>query len=143
MHYARNQIDGDVGEVGPRMLSRAGGCSFRECGRPIVAKRLCTQHYKRMSFLGRTFGMTLDEFADTLDSQDGRCAICGASDPRSRKFDWAVDHDHSTGRVRGILCHPCNLGLGLFSDDEHRLLGAIDYLRSHAVAQATPRTTTT
>lgn len=141
MHYARNQIDGDVGEVGPRMLSRAGGCSFRDCGRPIVAKRLCTQHYRRMSFLGRTFGMALDEFATLLDAQDGRCAICGTTNPG--KFDWAVDHDHLTGQVRGILCHPCNGGLGMFHDDEHRLFAAVDYLRSHAPTQATPRTTTT
>lgn len=50
------------------------------------------------------------------------CVICGAAD------DLAVDHCHSTGKIRGVLCRPCNLGLGYFRDDPERLLRAIKYL---------------
>lgn len=50
------------------------------------------------------------------------CVICGAGE------DLAVDHCHTTGTIRGILCRPCNLGLGYFRDDQQRLLGAVQYL---------------
>lgn len=50
------------------------------------------------------------------------CVICGAAD------GLAVDHCHTTGEIRGVLCRPCNLGLGYFRDDPERLLGAIKYL---------------
>jgi hypothetical protein len=62
-------------------------------------------------------------------SQGGRCAICGKV-PRSRRL--AVDHDHKTGEVRGLLCASgdfgCNKGLGYFNDDPELLRRAYEYL---------------
>jgi hypothetical protein len=64
------------------------------------------------------------DFLDLLDEQMGKCAICG----------WAgnerlyVDHDHRTGRVRGLLCNRCNVGLGCFRDQIDDLSRAIIYL---------------
>ncbi len=58
-----------------------------------------------------------------LAAQDGRCAICHEVAPR-----LAIDHDHSTGAVRGILCDPCNMGLGHFRDNPELLAEAIRYL---------------
>lgn len=57
-----------------------------------------------------------------LDSQGELCASC-KDEPATE-----IDHDHSTGKVRGILCRGCNLGLGQFKDDAKRLLLAVEYL---------------
>jgi hypothetical protein len=61
-----------------------------------------------------------------LDAQGGGCAICGRL-PRS-DIALHVDHDHATGRIRGILCWPCNNLLGDVQDDPKRLYAAADYL---------------
>lgn len=57
------------------------------------------------------------------DLNDKACAICGGDKRLS------IDHDHSSGRVRGLLCSPCNAGLGMFKDDPERLAKAIGYLK--------------
>lgn len=61
-----------------------------------------------------------------LSGQDGRCAICGVSVLPPKKA--VVDHCHATGRVRGILCPNCNLGLGHFYDTPALLWRALSYL---------------
>lgn len=58
-----------------------------------------------------------------LADQQGNCLICGETMVKPY-----VDHDHSTGKVRGLLCRACNLGLGLFRDNQKYLLSAIYYL---------------
>jgi hypothetical protein len=63
-----------------------------------------------------------------LAAQDGRCAICRNADKRA----LSIDHAHGTGRVRGLLCRRCNLGLGCFGDDIAFLEAAITYLRRTA-----------
>ena len=77
-----------------------------------------------------SYGINLDEYNDIFKKQGGICVICRR--PQSaveRKF--AVDHDHVTGKVRGLLCSRCNLGLGKFMDDINLLYSAIDYLKSN------------
>ncbi|MBB4744479.1 hypothetical protein BJY16_007938 [Actinoplanes octamycinicus] len=73
--------------------------------------------------LRRRYGIGQAEFDALLADQGGVCAICGAPDPQH------VDHDHRTGRVRGILCFNCNGGLGQFRDDPVFLANAITYLK--------------
>jgi hypothetical protein len=68
------------------------------------------------------FGLTPQDVDSMVTEQGGLCAICRASEPKH------IDHDHETDRVRGILCGPCNMGLGLFGDEPGRLLAAIRYL---------------
>ena len=70
----------------------------------------------------RSYGLTEEDFRGMWDAQGGRCAICGSSDPQN------IDHDHSTGEVRGLLCHKCNFGIGQFNDNIDLLNAAIDYL---------------
>jgi hypothetical protein len=77
----------------------------------------------------RKYGLTPEDYEVMLQSQDGRCAICGTDEPghvENRLFD--VDHDHVTGKVRGLLCQHCNMGMGQFGDDSDRLRKAADYL---------------
>ena len=76
----------------------------------------------RKSHLKRNYGLTLEAFDALLASQGGGCAICGRTDADN------VDHDHATGRVRGILCFPCNVAIGLLHDDEERALSAAAYI---------------
>lgn len=57
------------------------------------------------------------------------CEICG--DPPAAKKRLAIDHDHATGKLRGMLCHTCNLGLGAFKDDVLRIHKAAMYLAAH------------
>lgn len=64
-----------------------------------------------------------------LSAQGGTCAICKSPDPKG-KGKFHVDHCHSTGRVRGLLCHACNLALGHMHDDPVRLREAALYLES-------------
>ncbi|MDQ1374746.1 MAG: hypothetical protein QOJ09_2084 [Actinomycetota bacterium] len=80
----------------------------------------------RRSHLKRKYGMTLGDYDRLLEQQGGGCAICGR--PPREDMSLHVDHDHETGRVRGLLCFPCNNTLGDFEDDPTRLYAAADYL---------------
>jgi Recombination endonuclease VII len=77
-----------------------------------------SRHYH----LKRRYGIGASDFDELVGAQDGRCAVCGRTDPDH------VDHDHATGAVRGVLCFNCNGGLGQFGDDIERLYAAISYL---------------
>jgi hypothetical protein len=72
------------------------------------------------------YGMTIEDYDAMLETQGGVCAICAGPNQRDRRFD--VDHDHKTGRVRGLLCSRCNVGIGLFKDNQGMLSSAIVYL---------------
>lgn len=72
------------------------------------------------------WGLTLEEYKELLNLQGNRCAICGTQDFGSRNAP--IDHDHKTGKIRGILCQKCNRGLGLFLDNTEILKNAIRYL---------------
>lgn len=99
-----------------------------------VQAKLCSWH----SHLRKKFGLTAEAWARILIAQQGRCASCG--DPM---VDPCVDHDHSCCShptktcglcVRGLLCSPCNSGLGMFRDDPVRLRAAVEYLERRPLA---------
>src|SRR5208282_181641 len=73
------------------------------------------------------FGITQADYDRMLESQDGKCLICGANRPGDRD-NFSVDHCHLTGIVRGLLCTKCNRGLGCFNDLPGLLRKAADYL---------------
>jgi len=79
-------------------------------------------------FLDYRYGITIEDYNRMLSEQNGACAICGTDKPGGKAKVWSVDHCHSTNRVRGLLCHRCNMGLGYFKDDLDRLRNAIAYL---------------
>lgn len=76
----------------------------------------------------RKYGLTVQQYDDLLELQDGRCAICLKDQP-GHHGRFVVDHDHLTGVVRGLLCHECNVGVGFFKDSQEKLLAAVAYLR--------------
>lgn len=80
----------------------------------------------------KKYGLTLSEYDDILESQGGLCAICKTDDPRghSKAGRFHVDHNHTSGAVRGLLCHDCNTGLGFFKDSTALLEKAKDYLNN-------------
>lgn len=80
--------------------------------------------------LRRTYGVADDEYKAMLRAQRHRCAICKSQTPNrlgSKRF--AIDHDHKTGKVRGLLCHKCNTALGLVGDDIETLENMMKYLK--------------
>jgi len=66
------------------------------------------------------------DYIAMFNRQGGACAICGQ--PPGKK-PLSVDHNHKTGKVRGLLCHTCNTGLGMFTEDIGKLAAAVSYLR--------------
>jgi len=89
----------------------------------------------RNAALKRKFGISQDEYDKMLEAQGGVCAICHQEERKARHgviMALAVDHDHETGKVRGLLCNNCNLGIGKFNDNVVYLFSAIAYLKEAA-----------
>jgi len=81
----------------------------------------------RNTQLKRYFGITLKKYDELLNKQNNGCAICDGP-PGKRSF--SVDHDHITGKVRGLLCRGCNVGIGNLKDDPKLLEKAITYIKN-------------
>jgi hypothetical protein len=81
------------------------------------------------AYLKREYGMSLVDYRDMLAGQGGCCDVCFSDSPGSGRRQFCVDHDHATGRVRGLLCHACNAALGLMRDSPALLEHAAAYLR--------------
>jgi hypothetical protein len=79
--------------------------------------------------LQKAYGIGYAEYLKMLEAQNNSCAICGTTDTGNRKA-FHVDHCHTTGKVRGLLCSNCNTGIGNLRDDVALLHRAIDYLKS-------------
>lgn len=83
----------------------------------------------------KRYGLSQEDYDTLLRKQDFKCAICGSADSGRKDSDiFAVDHDHQTGHIRGLLCGPCNVGLGMMRDDPARLDKAKAYLRQTEVS---------
>ena len=89
--------------------------------------RMNQQNYERKIQL--KFGITFDAYTKMLVDQNGVCAICFTSNWGHNRKRPAVDHDHKTGKVRGLLCTQCNLALGYFEDNPERFISASQYLK--------------
>jgi hypothetical protein len=103
---------------------------YRPTGAPFVPDH---RRY-RDSELRKVYGISLAEYTDRLVLQKGACAICQSTAPRGRTnakghSSFHVDHDHTSGVFRGLLCHECNVGIGSLRDDPMLLGRAVVYLR--------------
>ena len=97
-----------------------------------VAKNLRKRRAKNPKYFrdyGRkhAYGLEMGGYDRMLTEQAGKCKICQTTDPKG-KGSFHVDHCHSTGVIRGLLCHHCNLGLGHFQNSPTLLHAAISYL---------------
>jgi Recombination endonuclease VII len=101
------------GEWNRNSASRDGYCSY--C-------RACQSERGSRDYFKRTHGLTPEEVRELTAAQDGLCALCRLAPAEH------VDHDHATGRRRGILCFNCNVALGQLKDDPETLRRGIEYL---------------
>lgn len=86
--------------------------------------------YSRAYTLQRKYGLTPEGYEELLRAQGGGCGVCGRRDSGNAAHSYlVVDHDHTSNRVRGLLCDPCNKALGHLQDSEEILKMAIAYLR--------------
>lgn len=113
--------------------------SCRECGAlytPIAPSHLycsddCADIGHQRNWLRKKYDLTLEEYDEIFKEQKGLCAICnseGFAIARNQRQMIVIDHCHSSGKVRGLLCHNCNRALGLFQDNVENLKNAIRYL---------------
>lgn len=82
----------------------------------------------RKAFIKKKFGIEYSEYEKLSEEQNNLCAICNNTENSSRNKYLAVDHDHLTGKIRGLLCTNCNRGIGLLKDSIPVLQKAIEYL---------------
>ena len=98
-----------------------------------MIQKKCKQKHKervtkelRSHWLRFNYGIDVEYYNQLLSKQNGKCAICGKTPD---KINLSVDHDHKTGKIRGLLCKDCNFGIAHFKDNIILLGGAIDYLK--------------
>ena len=91
----------------------------------------CADKGQTDNYLRKTYSIGYNDFFEMFNAQDGKCKICKQAGfalvPNQRVY-LVVDHCHTTGAVRGLLCHNCNRGLGMFQDDLATLRSAVEYL---------------
>lgn len=106
-----------------RQRRKAAGLPLRDSSTPEENRR----------YLLRSYGLTDTAYDEMMTAQQGRCAICrtditGVHGTKRVRAVAKIDHCHTTGTVRGLLCSRCNTGLGHFKDSPTRLEAAIRYL---------------
>ncbi len=129
-------------------------CAHEGCGLPARCKGMCMSHYnkdrwaagvrppsynqrsRREARLRRNYGIDLAHYESLLAEQGGVCAVCGnPPTKRNTRAHWdgklCVDHCHSTGKIRGLLCNDCNLAVG-YGRTEDTLRAAAEYVRSRS-----------
>ena len=142
MHYANlNKQQQDMTaspDKYPQGLFRDKGC--RECQslfKPQAPSHLycsqdCQDRATSRKYLKRVYDIDLEFYEELLLKQDNKCALCESEgfkiNPNSKSL-LVVDHCHTTGKVRGLLCHNCNRGLGLFQDNAEVLKRASEYVK--------------
>lgn len=112
----------------------------RKCGtsfQPQAPSQLycstdCSAEAQRDAYYMRNYGIDAKQWQELYDKQNGRCFICEGEgflmDEARHEARLMVDHCHTTGAVRGLLCHNCNRALGLLQDDKAAIKRALEYL---------------
>ena len=91
----------------------------------VTANPEKTKQYRRRAKLKDKYGISIEMYDSMFEQQKGVCALCNK--PHKRR-PLNVDHCHQTGKIRGLLCDKCNMGIGLFDDNPALLEKVKDYL---------------
>lgn len=114
--------------------TKSCGCWQREVARAVRLKHgRKDREYTRELHVKRKYGMTIEQYNEMFEAQNGLCAICGYKFGQ-KSGDCYVDHCHSTKIVRGLLCQHCNSAIGHAKDDPGVLLKAARYVSAFASA---------
>ena len=122
----------------------------KECSKlykPVAPSHLycseeCSDIGHQRNWLRKNYKITLEEYQELFTKQGGKCAICnseGFQISRNQRQMIVIDHCHISGKVRGLLCHNCNRGLGLFKDKISNLQNAILYLEGATTIESTAK----
>ena len=125
----------------PRHRTKAGGYRCKQCDAETQKAYKQTDSYKvgrerskakryeqsRRWVYQNLYGITYEQRHEMYLSQYGKCAICAVD---CEEFGMDTDHDHTTGRVRGLLCRKCNKAIGLLNDSPEVLRAAAAYLEA-------------
>lgn len=127
--YRERRLREGLPEPTPLVLNcHQCGSEYRRRNRQVrYCSPECARAARALRYILRDYGLTRDEYEALLERQGHVCAICQKPDTTAKGI-LGVDHDHTTGRVRGLLCHPCNVGLGHFQDDPALLTRAAVYV---------------
>lgn len=128
-HYTRFKATGVVPTTPIRVVGPKPVCSRPLCTRVSAGLQvLCSRHYS-LQALWRTYdpSFSWSEYDRLWEEQGAACAVCRGDLEWDAKTTH-VDHDHQTGKIRGLLCSTCNQGLGSFRDDPALLSAALVYL---------------
>ena len=130
MHYQRTLRHGHTMYRDRKKAARS--CSIPTCDNVYYANDLCHAHYIKES-KWKEFGITATKYVEMLTAQGGNCLICEKPEKitngnSGKTRDLAIDHCHTTLKVRGLLCSHCNTSIGLMCDDPSILRKAADYL---------------
>lgn len=128
--WCSNDFDGATFYDGRK---RTHGLQRRFCTIKCQEKYTYSTPRQREVQLKREYGLTMQEYNALLEKQSGLCALCKSAETTVRKTGskaaLSVDHDHNTGKVRGLLCTPCNRGIGFLRDSIDLLEAAVVYLK--------------
>jgi hypothetical protein len=116
--------------MGRDPVKRAASQARAEANRKNIPERRATRARSNRHYGIRCYGITPDEFYAFIRQSGGKCPIClRVLQEKQGSAQAVVDHNHVTGKVRGVLCHRCNITIGMLGDDYDNLQRAADYLK--------------
>jgi Recombination endonuclease VII/HNH endonuclease len=132
-------VDGDITNIRISNLQLSNTLEQQHENKAAYMKahRETFPEFWKNTHLQRQFGIGLAEYSQMVSDRGNKCDICGQPEKQERAGKvkaLAVDHDHKTGAVRGLLCSDCNTALGKFHDSKDLLTSAIAYLTKHMVS---------
>lgn len=132
MHWARNSRHGHVKK--PERIQPRVACNVSGCTDWTYAKGMCHAHYIRVRRLRKNFGLSWGAALVKAASMPEVCDLCGKEPSTVHLISMklqalCLDHNHTTGALRGWLCHSCNRGIGMLQDDPGLMEKAARYVR--------------